>query len=60
MITLPSGILNKKETGCGATTVVLENQENVIIACPTRQLIINKVAKYPNRLKNVWEINLLK
>ena len=32
MITLPSGILNKKETGCGATTVVLENQENVIIA----------------------------
>ena len=48
MITLPSGILNKKETGCGATTVVLENQENVIIACPTRQLIINKVAQYPN------------
>lgn len=48
MTTLPSGILNKKETGCGATTVVLENQENVIIACPTRQLIINKVAQYPN------------
>ena len=48
MTTLPAGILNKKETGCGATTVVLENEENVIIACPTRQLINNKVAQYPN------------
>lgn len=48
MKTLPAGILNKKETGCGATTVVLENQEDVIIACPTRQLIINKVGQYPN------------
>lgn len=45
---LPIGILNKKETGCGATTVVLENSENVIVACPTRQLIINKVTQYPN------------
>ena len=48
MNTLPTGILNKKETGCGATTVVLENEENVIIACPTRNLIINKVFQYPN------------
>lgn len=48
MNTLPNGILNKKETGCGATTVVLENSENVIVACPNRQLIINKVAQYPN------------
>lgn len=48
MDTLPNGILNKKETGCGATTVVLENSENVIVACPNRQLIINKVAQYPN------------
>lgn len=48
MDTLPAGILNKKETGCGATTVVLENEENVIIACPTRYLIINKVSQYPN------------
>lgn len=49
MITLPSGILNKKETGCGATTLVLENQENVIIACPTKQMIVNKVSQYPNK-----------
>ena len=48
METLPAGILNRKETGCGATTVVLENGENVIVACPTRQLIINKVNQYPN------------
>ena len=48
MDSLPIGILNKKETGCGATTLVLENQENVIIACPTRQLIHNKVFQYPN------------
>ena len=49
MTTLPSGILNKKETGCGATTLVLENQENVIIACPTKQMIVNKVSQYPNK-----------
>lgn len=49
MTTLPSGIFNKKETGCGATSLVLENQENVIIACPTRQMIVNKVSQYPNK-----------
>lgn len=49
MNTLPVGILNKKETGCGATTVVLENEEDVVVACPNRQLIINKVNQYPNQ-----------
>ena len=48
MDTLPQGIVSKNLTGCGATSVVLENEENVIIACPTRQLINNKVAQYPN------------
>ena len=48
MNTLPTGILNKKRTGCGATAVALENQENTIICCPTRQLINNKVSQYPN------------
>lgn len=46
--TLPIGILNKKRTGCGATSVVLENHEDVIVCCPTVQLINNKVAQYPN------------
>lgn len=45
--TLPIGILNKKRTGCGATSVVLENSEDVIVCCPTVQLIKNKVSQYP-------------
>lgn len=45
--TLPIGILNKKKTGCGATSVVLENHEDVIVCCPTVHLIKNKVAQYP-------------
>ena len=48
MPTLPKGIVSKNQTGCGATTVMLENEENVIIACPTKQLVNNKVAQYPN------------
>lgn len=48
MDTLPLGILNKKRTGCGATSVALENHENVIVCCPTIQLIKNKVSQYPN------------
>lgn len=46
--TLPIGILNKKRTGCGATSVALENEEDAIICCPTKQLINNKVSQYPN------------
>ena len=46
--TLPSGILNKKETGCGATSVMLENNEHVIVCCPTIQLIKSKESQYPN------------
>jgi len=49
MDTLPLGIVNKKETGCGATSLMLENNENVIICCPTIQLIKSKLSQYPNR-----------
>lgn len=45
--TLPIGILNKKRTGCGATSVALENHEDVVVCCPTVQLIKNKVSQYP-------------
>lgn len=45
--TLPHGIFNKFETGCGATSVVLENAENTIICCPSKALIDNKVSQYP-------------
>lgn len=48
LTTLPLGILNKKRTGCGATSVALENHENVVVCCPTVQLIKNKVSQYPN------------
>jgi len=44
---LPIGILNKADTGCGATSVALENANNTIICCPTKQLISNKVIQYP-------------
>lgn len=47
LTTLPLGILNKKRTGCGATSVALENHENVVVCCPTVQLIKNKVSQYP-------------
>lgn len=48
METLPIGILNKKNTGCGATSLMIENEENVIICCPTKQLVRNKEEQYPN------------
>lgn len=35
-------IFNKKITGCGGTTIALFNNENYIIAVPTKELIINK------------------
>lgn len=35
-------IFNKVVTGCGATTIALNNKENYIIAVPTTELIINK------------------
>lgn len=49
MQTLPIGILNKKNTGCGATSLMIENEENVIICCPTKQLVRNKEEQYPNQ-----------
>lgn len=48
MDTLPAGILNKNETGCGATSVVLENGQNVVVCCPTIQLIKSKTSQYPS------------
>lgn len=53
LTSLPIGILNKSDTGCGATSVAIENSENTVICCPTKQLIINKVSQYPmERCKN--------
>jgi len=47
MTQLPIGILDKGITGCGATTLALENDRPAIICCPTVNLIKNKVSQYP-------------
>lgn len=49
---LPNGILNKVDTGCGATAIALTNAENTVICCPSKQLIINKVSQFPNKKLN--------
>ena len=41
--TLPIGYVNKDVCGCGATSIVLRNPINAIIAVPTIALIENKV-----------------
>jgi len=46
--TIPIGNIDKTICGCGFTTVVLENKQNVVIAMPTRYLIDNKASQYPN------------
>lgn len=38
-------IFNKVVTGCGGTTVALQNDEDYIIAVPTTELIINKIGR---------------
>ena len=38
-------IFNKVVTGCGGTTVVLQNAEDYVIAVPTTELIINKTGR---------------
>lgn len=43
---LPNGILNKELTGCGGTTLALEDENKTIICSPRRKLIENKAAQY--------------
>ena len=50
---LPYGIVNKGVTGCGATTLPIESNQNVIICVPLIALIRNKVAQYPNHRANL-------
>lgn len=49
MTELPTGIFNKKVTNTGATTLVLENEQDVILVSPTNNLIANKIRQYPNK-----------
>lgn len=41
-------IFNKVITGCGGTTIVLNNDQNYVIAVPTTELIVNKCASTKN------------
>lgn len=59
MNSLPIGILNKKNTGCGATSVALENFDNTIICCPSKLMIMNKVQQYPNMKSNYILLGVL-
>jgi len=46
--TLPYGNIDKQICGCGATSVVLENDEDVIVIVPSFNLTVNKSLQYPN------------
>ena len=47
---LPNGVLNKELTGCGGTTLALEDENKTVICSPRRKLIENKAAQYKNSL----------
>lgn len=47
---LPRGILNKELTGCGGTTLALEDGHKTIICSPRVRLLENKKAQYPSAL----------
>ncbi|THG49456.1 hypothetical protein E5990_07015 [Muribaculum caecicola] len=47
---LPKGILNKGVTGCGATSVAIEDEHKTIICSPRINLIKNKVAQHEELL----------
>ena len=48
---LPKGILNKGVTGCGATSVAIEDEHKTIICSPRINLIKNKVAQHEELLE---------
>lgn len=52
METLPFGYIDKTATGIGATSLALENKENVIILVPSINLVDNKIKQYPNKRFN--------
>lgn len=53
MTELPVNCLfDKGKTGCGGTTIAIENDKNTIIAVPYVNMIKNKEAQYPNEKCN--------
>ena len=49
MTELPVGIFNKKVTNTGATSLALENKQDIILVSPIKKLITNKIKQYPNK-----------
>ena len=47
---LPKGIFNKGVTGCGATSVAIEDEHKTIICSPRINLILNKHEQYAGTL----------
>lgn len=43
---LPHGILNKNVTGCGATSLALEDRHKTLLLCPRVNLVVNKHSQY--------------
>lgn len=53
---LPKGILNKGVTGCGATSVAIEDEHKTIICSPRINLIKNKVGQHKGLLGVYGEV----
>lgn len=53
---LPKGILNKGVTGCGATSVAIEDEHKTIICSPRINLIKNKVSQHRGLLGVYGEV----
>lgn len=49
---IPAGIIDKHETGCGLTSLALEDNFPTLVAVPTIEVIKNKVAQYPNQRRD--------
>ena len=47
---LPNGILNKMVTGCGATTLAIEDNYKTIVCSPRVKLLDNKSVQHTNTL----------
>lgn len=47
---LPNGIFNKRVTGCGATSVAIEDEHKTIICSPRINLILNKCSQHDGLL----------
>ena len=52
---LPNGVFNKRITGCGGTSVALQNKQPYIICVPLKELIDNKCFSENNVLCEVEE-----